>query len=1199
MGRTSRNWRADLAKQWSDWDGQLELTRYRMHRETKHIDCAPIANGRSVVPNPEDWLCLDRGLGDFARFALLSHLRRTPTDKLTDVRRLTQDSWAPIFSQAFAKSRNGKTGKRRPNVARGISSTARNKITTFDNRLRLGSDPESPLSHDECWNRLAAAIDQHFAKRGIKRMKISGHELRWHRFAGHHAVEDFISFINTGIVPLRQAPFPDDLCDFGIALPSGQQDIPEFYFNPTRRHVAWAIAMSLANPRPKRHDDCGIGLISLWSSIEPFGLIAACSAVISSYRRLVDAADVAGTNTPRRRLQLIYMRVGLDSQKVRVSRRGLVRILHQKLCVERARIRAKAGASTPLPLALPEAPSGEDTDRAIAEIRRELSLEPALLIFGIHHVAPPRTAALEDEINETPLPFLLARMMPETGTLDHPTSPDNALGSRVLILADARMDRILDLPVESYALPPCDSSVLGKIIDVVGAPRLLAELGGNAPDHRFVGANELEVALLESILSINDDFGTDIPWKIETRGSPGRRVLALVHRIVDALLDAARDNERAAWLAVLLHIACLVPGGVRRFTIARVAAFYAIATAGHGGTPGSGSPASNGIRLWIRRRNGFLNDLETRELELLVWNQVDGFAGPMGRLVRELPSIFAGGFDDTEHPFESPEVPTLQFNQADRRWLEFLAPLVSRAFLKRFRLKAPQRHALLSRLMSEEFVRRAVIVQCHLTERDTRSLVDQRYVIIAIHQALESLRHDFRKVISKESLITLRWLIPLSDARDTYHWIYHWLYLENLNAGAQTLSNVYGAETFKQCLLQRFLDVDDLCFGQDFGNLRGSARQVRHSLIVADILQSMVHVGVRTCNSGLVARALARLQLMSRHYSSHNPGAAPSKRHRSIVRPELELLDRRILKLCLDGFVSRSAGFVADSESTFGSWRQQCNEVALRLLTISVSGRMQSTMRSVIGRDLQDCHRLPPHKWNFDKSVRAVQRHVPRPLMGMWYDCIIRCAEIVAFSAEVIKNKEARARRRLRALALFELSEGLRLVITLDLPGQTSTKPSPRPVRNAARAYLALARNQRSNQIDPSWCFERAAYYCYHAMGASANRVDRLALLVIQAMTARVRGSASQLHLAMAFLKEAERVLISFPDKRELWIRFYLERAKTYLDYLSSGSAPETKRDWIISYCRQDAAAVIRLADGAPAWIAGARRILDRPELLE
>jgi len=153
---------------------------------------------------------------------------------------------------------------------------------------------------------------------------------------------------------------------------------------------------------------------------------------------------------------------------------------------------------------------------------------------------------------------------------------------------------------------------------------------------------------------------------------------------------------------------------------------------------------------------------------------------------------------------------------------------------------------------------------------------------------------------------------------------------------------------------------------------------------------------------------------------------------------------------------------------------------------------------------------------------------------------------------------------------------------------------SARPARNAARVCLALGR-----RTGDAWYFERATYYCFHMIGNySRSHVERVACLIILATTSRIRDGVDGLAPAMKVLRTAERALVHYPDRIQLWIRFYLERAKLFRDGARplQGAASQkhkTQQERCVEYCRADVDSLLRLTgEDRKAWVERAKKVL-------
>jgi hypothetical protein len=208
--------------------------------------------------------------------------------------------------------------------------------------------------------------------------------------------------------------------------------------------------------------------------------------------------------------------------------------------------------------------------------------------------------------------------------------------------------------------------------------------------------------------------------------------------------------------------------------------------------------------------------------------------------------------------------------------------------------------------------------------------------------------------------------------------------------------------------------------------------------------------------------------------------------------------------------------------------------------------------------------------------------------MQWFYDYLLRYAELFAAEAELHADAHKRVRRRTIALILFELGEALRVRHASGVFGDCVLQLSSRSVRNATRLCLSLGRS-----LGADWYFERAARYCFHVIGNhSQQHLERIAVLIIQAITIRVRGSAEQLSLALKFMKTAERALINYPDRIQLWIRFYLERAKLFRERALQPDVGIEEGRACVYYCKADVNSVLRLAHDRGGWVERAERVL-------
>jgi hypothetical protein len=248
----------------------------------------------------------------------------------------------------------------------------------------------------------------------------------------------------------------------------------------------------------------------------------------------------------------------------------------------------------------------------------------------------------------------------------------------------------------------------------------------------------------------------------------------------------------------------------------------------------------------------------------------------------------------------------------------------------------------------------------------------------------------------------------------------------------------------------------------------------------------------------------------------------------------------------------------------------------------------RDSVLAVIAAVLRENRHQPPQTWHFGLAINRIRKLVSPESMPWFYDYLLRYAELLAARGERPIAEERRARLRIDALVLFELGEALRLKYASGVFGESILGLSSRPVRNAARLCLSIGRALRE-----SWYFERAAYYCLHVIGTHSQQpVERVAVLIIQAITVRFRGTAAELTLAMKIMKTAERALINYPDRIQLWIRFYLERAKLFRERALQTNISNEEGRACVYYCKADVNAVLRLASDRRSWIERAQHVL-------
>jgi hypothetical protein len=515
-----------------------------------------------------------------------------------------------------------------------------------------------------------------------------------------------------------------------------------------------------------------------------------------------------------------------------------------------------------------------------------------------------------------------------------------------------------------------------------------------------------------------------------------------------------------------------------------------------------------------------------------------------------------------------------------------------RVICEQFREHLPEKHALLNRSIAEEFIRRAAIVQCHCQEKDVRSLVDKRYVVIAIHCALESLTPGTNKLVTAAGAFRLRWRIPPHSRIKAYHWIYRWLYVEQLNSNEQALSQEYGAELLKRALLEEFLDSDPLQAGSvDKGFLRhpASRNALEHFGIVTDIFHGLIYVSVRTSNAKLALDTFERLDGLVRLVKEETRGLASE--WQSQWQRALRKAAQDTLRLRLDATLSYEAAFSGPKAERLPWSLKNLQQSAVDVLADSSPQLAGSAARilHIIRKAIRKNRSARPELWRFRPTVSELRALIPEDTIQHFYSYLCRFAELFAATAESMGSYDRSARRRKLTLILFELAETLRIRYASGPFRERVLKFSSRSLRNAARVCLSLGR-----YFGEDWYYERAAHYCFHVVGNKPQRIERIALLITQAITIRFRATSSeQLSLAMKYLKTAERALIHYPDRIQLWMRFYLERAKLFREWAQQPDVTLEEARKCVFYCRADVAALQRLAQKRQAWLDRAARVLE------
>jgi len=408
-------------------------------------------------------------------------------------------------------------------------------------------------------------------------------------------------------------------------------------------------------------------------------------------------------------------------------------------------------------------------------------------------------------------------------------SPTNAYGTRAIVLADGELTHLSSFDMRQFKLPDLEPTGFGGLLAWTRYPHILAlRKVRSIPD---IASNEVELSVTESALALAErdeereagatllDKTVERFWSAagispstEDAGPPPSviRIRALLELVLNHLRAKARLSAGYAGFVTILHVLALCEGGLRRETLARVLARYAVAT---GATDERMRPKwqrDTEAPLWEPKLGtGWLSAPESEELCSEVTRQITSFETHAAEHIRTLMSTWTPGLDNYPHPFESPEVPPLRFNLQDPSIvLELRYPLVQRELRSDLAKQCPRKNALLQRLIADEFIRRAVIVQRHGTDRDQLSLVEKRYIIAGIFHGLNGLAFHRDRLTSREGVRRMPWLLEPPGPAQAFRWIYRWLYVEQLNAGAQELSRQHGAEALKTALLELFLEKE-------------------------------------------------------------------------------------------------------------------------------------------------------------------------------------------------------------------------------------------------------------------------------------------------------------------------------------------------------------------------------------------------------
>lgn len=1221
---STHHWKRRLTEIWQQWEPELERAA-RTDQEPQltfsqmRSDPPPRKPPKNLwvwVEHSSSWVCKQRGLGDFPRFALARYLRLLPLRKrafnpetdLADLGAMEKKRWLAAIAKV------------NPMYAERVKQN----LSAFDTQCRAqmseaGYTPQEAaarlstlMDKLEYWEALASAANTRMRQRKQKKkMVVTALGLRDRRFAGPSAIADYLTYLNSGIVPLRQARYADDLKDLGVYSADSSGAFVHFvpYFATEERRLA-LNKLVLRAVRPSKM--AMVRVSCLWSRVEPHGLIAACGQLVKQYIEKCESTEC-------RRLPVVYVPIGLDVKGPRVIRRTVVRDLHKKLCVNRP---------GPDPVAeLAKEATGEEVDKALNDIRHALSICPTFLIFGILHVEPDEVLRpILDEVLNNPLPWILDRLMPETGIPGEgkgliPLS--DASASRALVLADGPLTAFSTLEPRSVELPGCSSRAFPELLEWTRCPAV-TKLSSN---RHSIASNEIELSVLESLLALADandgmpadartvEKATNLLWGEQAMAAGPDRIAALLGIVLDHICGHAETNETCAWFATILQVIALSPGGLRRETIARVLARYLVAT---------GSSQSNARPAWQTAReavlwqpvssNTRLTDVEVAELCQLVAAQLRKFENQAGGHIRRLEHSMFPGLDQYSHDFESPEVPEFSFQLDDARRvvIELRYPLVQVELRKQFEQRCSQKHALLQRILSEEFIRRAVIVQRHMTRRDELSLVEKRYVISAVFHGLDSLKHDRDDLLSEEGKPRASWWMEPSDVTPAYYWLYRWLYVEQINDGSQALSRQHGAEHLKIALLKLFLRAEP---EPKLLLKRSSSRML---MVRSEILLGLAHAGLLSCNHTEAIAAMDQLDALNRRgwAALRKPEiwAVADMRQsylRTLSQAQLEATTLRLDGAVMYGQASPNPAFGFDGRHLRQQLWRTLNGIMAEMSNGRVLVAMLKRMRAAVFAARGEA---PPFKSLVETGL-SMRRALPARAAQIVYDWLIRHAELVVNLAEHLQDQRRFMRQR-RALLLFELAEVLRKGASGSEESEHVLKLRARPVRNACRLCLTMAnalradpqlgKTPRAEPIDMSWLFERAAYYSVHFIGNNTKfHLERIAGLIIEASIIRIRGRVAdraQLNVAMSVMKSAELALVHRPARVQLWMRFYLERARLFRDIAVDPRTKHADAMGCAAYCVSDVKSILRLAKNRDPhnkdskrdlWIARAKRVRD------
>lgn len=681
----------------------------------------------------------------------------------------------------------------------------------------------------------------------------------------------------------------------------------------------------------------------------------------------------------------------------------------------------------------------------------------------------------------------------------------------------------------------------------------------------------------------------------------GDRTAAILEMVVDHLVNRARTIESCAWAATILQIVALCAGGLRQETAARVLAGYILATAAYDEETRPAWQQQHEKALWVAPHDGPLTANDVESLTSQIAMRISAFQkSAAGVHIRVLNSIHVPALDTYAHPYESPEVPTFNFQFPERTAFELRFPQIQAQLCEMFKAKSKEKHALIRKLLVEQSLRRAAIVQRHGTDRDQLSLVEKRYAIGAIYHALDSLEFERDSLLSDAGRKRSNWLLEPSKPLQTYHWIYRWLYVAQINGDDNILSRQHGAELLRIALLNRFLQAQQ--------GSTVSKKSLRPFLVRSEILCNLAHAGLLSCSFSVTAKAVRlvdtlcdemRVTIAEEQFLENSDRRAGWLRQIDAVRREVVRLRLEHLVLC------------GGKSAPWAGWRLK-RLIATALQSEEGAGGNTSdadSMTLAIWQALKIAPYAAPPLATLTEIASGIRVALSRTSAQHLYDYLMRYAEVVVNSAERHSTLATRMSRLTRALCMFEFAEALRHGTIHDDESEQALAISARPTRTAARACLMLGREWHSKgtaSADPvllgiaNAYFARAAYLSFHFIGNLARyQVERVAALILEASTIRIRsqmcGRKADLELALEVIRTAERALIHYPCRLQLWLHFYLERAKLFRDRALELGRHSEEAEVCWSYNDADLNSVERLAGGRKLWSERVRRVRPLP----